>query len=57
MSVRGQKSWKDIRRRRSRSIFTIATVAAAVVGRSMFAMLCARGYCYCRSASRRGFVD
>ena len=38
MSVLGQKSWKDIRRRRSRSIFTIATVAAAVVGLSMFAM-------------------
>lgn len=38
MSVLGQKSWKDIRRRRSRSIFTVATVAAAVVGLSMFAM-------------------
>ncbi len=38
MSVLARKSWADIRRRRSRSLFTVATIAAAVVGLSMFAM-------------------
>jgi putative ABC transport system permease protein len=38
MSVLRRKSWQDIRRRRSRSFFTVATIAAAVVGLSMFAM-------------------
>ena len=38
MSVLARKSWQDIRRRRSRSLFTIATIAAAVVGLSMFAL-------------------
>ncbi len=38
MSVLRRKSWHDIRRRRSRSFFTVATIAAAVVGLSMFAM-------------------
>ena len=38
MSVLTRKSWADIRRRRSRSVFTVGAVAAAVVGLSMFAM-------------------
>jgi len=38
MSVLARKSWQDIRRHRSRSVFTVATIAAAVVGLSMFAM-------------------
>jgi putative ABC transport system permease protein len=38
MSVLRRKSWQDIRRRRARSFFTVATIAAAVVGVSIFAM-------------------
>ena len=38
MSALGRKSWQDIRRRRARSAFTVATIAAAVVGLSMFAL-------------------
>ncbi|MCP5026595.1 MAG: FtsX-like permease family protein [Actinomycetia bacterium] len=38
MTVLRRKSWQDIRRRRARSLFTVATIAAAVVGLSMFAM-------------------
>ena len=38
MRVLRRKSWQDIRRRRARSLFTVATIAVAVVGLSMFAM-------------------
>jgi putative ABC transport system permease protein len=38
MRVLTRKSWQDIGRRRARSLFTIATIAAAVVGLSTFAM-------------------
>ena len=38
MSVLRRKSWQDLRRRRARSFFTVATIAAAVVGVSLFAM-------------------
>ena len=38
MSVLSRKSWQDIRRRRARSLFTIATIAMAVAGVSLFAM-------------------
>jgi hypothetical protein len=37
MSVLYRKSWSDIRRRWARSLFTVATVAAAVAGLGMFA--------------------
>jgi putative ABC transport system permease protein len=38
MSVLYRKSWQDISRRRARSFFTIATIAAAVASLSMFAL-------------------
>lgn len=38
MRVLTRKSWQDMRRRRARSLFTIATIAAAVTGLSLFAM-------------------
>ncbi len=38
MNVLRRKSVQDIRRRRSRSYFTVATIAAAVVGLSMFSL-------------------
>jgi putative ABC transport system permease protein len=39
MSVIGRKSWKDVRRRWARSLFTIATIAVAVSGLSLFALM------------------
>ncbi|MDH3300807.1 MAG: FtsX-like permease family protein [Acidimicrobiia bacterium] len=38
MSVLRRKSWQDIRRRRARSLFTVATIAFSIVGVSLFAM-------------------
>ncbi len=38
MSVLYRKSWQDIARRRARSFFTIATIAAAVASLAMFAL-------------------
>jgi putative ABC transport system permease protein len=39
MSVLIRKSWKDVRRRWARSLFTIATIAVAVAGLSLFALM------------------
>ena len=39
MSVIGRKSWKDVRRRWARSLFTIATIAVAISGLSLFALM------------------
>jgi putative ABC transport system permease protein len=39
MDVLNRKSWKDVRRRWARSLFTIATIAAAVAGLSLFAVM------------------
>ncbi|MCZ7525852.1 MAG: hypothetical protein M5U14_05340 [Acidimicrobiia bacterium] len=38
MTVLRRKSWHDLRRRPARSAFTVATIAAAVAGLSLFAM-------------------
>lgn len=38
MSVLYRKSWQDISRRRARSLFTVATIAAAVASLAMFAL-------------------
>lgn len=38
MSILYRKSWQDIRHRWARSLFTVATIAASVVGISMFAL-------------------
>lgn len=38
MNVLRRKSWHDIGRRRARSVFTVATIAAAVASLSLFAM-------------------
>ena len=38
MSTLSRKSWQDIRRRWARSLFTIATIAVAVAGLSLFAL-------------------
>lgn len=38
MSVLHRKSWQDIARRRARSFFTVATIAAAVASLAMFAL-------------------
>jgi putative ABC transport system permease protein len=39
MDVLNRKSWKDVRRRWARSLLTIATIAAAVAGLSLFAVM------------------
>jgi putative ABC transport system permease protein len=39
MSVLARKPWKDVRRRWARSLFTSATIAAAVAGLSLFAVM------------------
>lgn len=39
MSVLARKSWRDVRRRWARSLLTIATIAFAVSGLSLFALM------------------
>ncbi|MBX7111124.1 MAG: FtsX-like permease family protein [Dehalococcoidia bacterium] len=39
MSALTRKSWKDVRRRWARSLFTIATIAVAVAGLSLFSLM------------------
>ncbi|MGE0228347.1 MAG: ABC transporter permease [Dehalococcoidia bacterium] len=39
MSALSRKSWKDVRRRWARSLFTIATIAVAVAGLSLFSLM------------------
>jgi putative ABC transport system permease protein len=39
VSVLFRKSWQDVRRRSARSLFTIATIAVAVAGLSLFALM------------------
>lgn len=39
MSVLARKSWKDVRRRWARSFFTVATIAVAVAGLSLFGVM------------------